>query len=154
PVQRLAKWARRHPAVAASLACLGLAVGVALSLAYWAYHEKQQRRIEQEQARSELLGEKNRNADPVAISGGLKRTDEAIKEIESLGASTGQVHLLRGVVAYFRQDAEGAIRELEQAVKLLPESVAARALLAMAYSDNGQPERSEQLILEMQRLAP
>jgi tetratricopeptide (TPR) repeat protein len=154
PVHRLAKWARRHPAVAASLACLLIAVVLALAFASWAYHEKQQRLIEQERARLELLDEKTRNAYQVATSGDLKRTDDAIKEIEALGASTGQVRLLRGVVAYFRQDAEGAIGELEQAVKLLPESVAARALLAMSYTDYGQPERAEQLILDLQQLSP
>jgi predicted Zn-dependent protease len=154
PVQRLVKWARRRPAVAVSLGCLLIAVGVALSLAYWAFHEKQQRLLEQEHARLELLEEKLRNAYQVASSGDLKRTDEAIKEIEALGASTGQVRLFRGVVAYFRQDLESAISELEQAVQLLPESVAARALLAMSYADSGQPEKSQQFIHQMEALSP
>ena len=64
------------------------------------------------------------------------------------------MRLLRGVVAYFRQDAAGAIRELEQAVELVPDSVAARALLAISYVDNVQFERYEQVMLEMQRLPP
>jgi hypothetical protein len=102
----------------------------------------------------QLLDEKIRSAYLVATSGDLKRTDESIMEIEALGASTGQVRLLRGVVAYFRADIEGAIRELEQAVKLLPDSVSARALLAMACADNGQEDRYEQLSLEMQHLSP
>src|SRR5262249_5664623 len=130
PVQRMVKWARRHPAVAASLGCLLVAVCVAFAFAYQAHRSEQQRLEEQKQARLELLDEKIRNAYLVATSGDLKRTDEAIKEIETLGASTGQVRLLRGIVAYFRGDAEAAIKELEQAIKLLPESVAARALLA------------------------
>src|SRR5207249_3265489 len=111
-------------------------------------------REEQQRARAELLGEKIRNAYLVATSGDLPRTDEAIMEIEALGASTGQVRLLRGVVAYFRQDTGSAIRELEQAVKLLPENVAARALLAMSYADFGQPERSTQLSQEVHQLSP
>jgi serine/threonine protein kinase len=143
PVQRLIKWVRRRPSVAASLGCLLCAVCVALAFAYRAHQAEQQRLIE-----------KISNAYLTATSGDLKQTDEAIKEIEALGASTGQVRLLRGVVAYFRQDAESAINELEQAVKLLPTSVAARALLAMAYADSGQPERSEELIVAMQHLEP
>jgi hypothetical protein len=62
--------------------------------------------------------------------------------------------LLRGVVAYFRQDVKGAINDLEQAVKLLPDSVAARALLAMAYADESQFEKYEQTIVAMAALSP
>jgi tetratricopeptide (TPR) repeat protein len=154
PVQRLVKWVRRRPAVAASLGCLLLAVGVALAFAYQAHRAEQQRLVEQEHARLQLLDEKVRNAYQVASSGDLKRTDEAIKEIEELGASTGQVRLLRGMVAYFRGDSEAALSELEQAVKLLPESVAARALLFISYNDYGQIDPCEQLLLEMERLSP
>jgi tetratricopeptide (TPR) repeat protein len=165
PVQRLVKWVRRRPAVAASLGCLLLAVWVALAFAYLAHRAEARRQIEQEQAdarlrgeqelaRARLLEEKVRNAYQVASSGDLKRTDEAIREIEALGASTGQVRLLRGLVAYFRADAEGAVSELEQAVKLLPDSIAARALLAIACADCGQEERYEQLSREMQQLTP
>jgi serine/threonine protein kinase len=154
PVRRLVKWARRRPAVAASLGCLLLAVCLAIAFAYQAHRAEQERLIEQERARQQLLDEKIRNAYLIASSGDLKRTDEAIKEIEILGASHGQVRLLRGVVAYFRQDVAGAISELEHAVKLLPESVAARALLAMSYADAGQVQNYEQFILEMSRLSP
>jgi tetratricopeptide (TPR) repeat protein len=90
----------------------------------------------------------------VASSGDLKKTDEAIKGIETLGASHGQVRLLRGMVAYFRGDAEAAISDLEQAVKLLPKSVTARALLAVSYIDYGQQERSGVLLDEMESLRP
>jgi serine/threonine protein kinase len=164
PVQRLIKWVKRRPAVAASLGSLLLMIGVALAFAYRAHHLEQQRRNDQEEAearlldqqeraRLQLLDEKISKAYMVAAGGDLKRTDEAIKEIEALGASTGQVRLLRGVVAYFRQDIASAMSELEQAVKLLPESVAARALLAMSYADAGV-EKSEQFILEMAQLSP
>ena len=81
--------------VAASLACLLLVVCLACAFAYRAHQERLQ-----------LLNEKISNAYLTATSGDLRRTDEAIKEIEALGASTGQLRLLRGVVAYFRQDAE------------------------------------------------
>jgi tetratricopeptide (TPR) repeat protein len=140
-------------------------VWVALAFAYRAHRAEEQRLIEREQAeirlhdeqdraRARLLEEKNRNAYQIATTGDLKRTDKAIKEIEALGASTGQVRLLRGTVAYYRNDAEAAISELEQAVQLLPESVAARALLAMSYTDYGQFQRFEQLIMEMEHLTP
>jgi hypothetical protein len=154
PVARLNKWVRRHPALTASLGCLLLAVGLALAFAQLAHRAERDRLAEQKLARAQLLEEKIRNAYLVATSGDLKSTDDAIKEIEDLGASPGQVRLLRGVVAYFRQDAAGAISDLEQAVNLLPDSVAARALLAIACADSGQEDRYEELSLEIQRLTP
>src|SRR5262249_32576325 len=84
----------------------------------------------------------------------LKQTDVAIRQIEALGASTGQVRLLRGMVAYFRSDSEDAIRELEQAVNLLPQSVAARALLAIVYDGQGQYTSTVQKVREMEELLP
>jgi tetratricopeptide (TPR) repeat protein len=165
PVRRLVKWVRRRPTVAASLAGLLLAVSLAAGLGYRAYALEERRKIEQveaeqrlrdeqEQARAKLLDEKVRSAFLVATAGDLKRTEDAIKEIETLGGSVGQVRLLRGVVAYFRQDQESAISELEQAVKLLPQSVAARALLAMCYADYGQPDRQGPLLREIRNLSP
>ena len=147
PVQRLVKWVRRRPAVAASLGCMFLTVCVAVAFVYQA-HRVEQLRLRQ------LLDEKISSAYLFASSGDTKKTERAIKEIEELGGSTGQVRLLRGVVAYFGQDLEGAINELEQAVKLLPESVAARALLAISYTDAGQDDKYERCILEMARLSP
>jgi serine/threonine protein kinase len=154
PWQRLVKWVRRRPAMAASLGSLILAICIAIAFAYQAHRGEQLRRTEQELARLQLLDEKISKTYLVASSGDLKKTDGAIKEIEELGASTGQVRLLRGVVAYFGQDIGSAINELEQAVKLLPQSVAARALLAMSYGDDGRPEEYEQFMLDVAQLSP
>ena len=165
PIQKLAKWARRRPGIAASSGALVLAVVAVIALAFRAHRAELERlltqqqadarfRDEQARALSRLLNEKIRNAFMIASSGDLERTDSAIKEIEALGASTGQVRLLRGVVAYFRKDIEAAISELEQAVRLLPESIAARALLAIACAEQGDEERHEQLNREMHKLVP
>jgi tetratricopeptide (TPR) repeat protein len=165
PVQRLVKWVRRRPTVAASLACLLIAVCAALALGYRVHRSEQQRQIEQEQAerrlrdeqsraRAQLLEEKVRNAYLIAGSGDLKKIEETIKEIETLDASTGQVRLLRGMVAYFSSDLERAISELEQAVKLMPESIVARALLATSFMDFGNWERAGALIRELEKLTP
>jgi serine/threonine protein kinase len=143
PIGRLIKWARRRPAVAASLGCLLIAVCMALAFAYQAHHQRLQ-----------LLDEKIRNAYVIASTGNLKRTEDAIREIEDLGGSTGHVRLLRGMVAYFRGDAELAISELEQAVRLLPENVAARALLADSCNMDGQFERAGQVVQDMASLSP
>jgi serine/threonine protein kinase/tetratricopeptide (TPR) repeat protein len=147
PVQRMVKWVRRRPAVAASLGLALLAVVAALAFACIAYHEYAT-------ARAQLLDEKIHQAYEVASIGDLKRTDDAIKEVEELGGSPGQVRLLRGMAAYFRQDVESAISDLEQAAKLLPDSVAAHALLASAYADKGALEKCEGVIRDMAQLSP
>src|SRR5207249_587494 len=71
PVQRLVKWVRRRPALAASLGCLLVAIGVALAFAYRAH------RVE-ERARLLLLDEKISHAYEIATYGDVKRTDDAI----------------------------------------------------------------------------
>jgi tetratricopeptide (TPR) repeat protein len=154
PVQRLVKWVKRRPAVAASLGCVLIAVFVALAFAYQAHRAEQERTEEKERHRLQLLDEKISKAFMVAASGDLKQTEEAIKEIEDLGGSPGQVRLLRGMVAGIRGDDQTAVSDLEQAVKLLPESVAAHALLSAAYGGTGQFERSSQLYNEMKKLSP
>src|SRR5262249_39469417 len=58
PVQRLVKWVRRRPALAASLGCLFIALAVALAFAYRANLTERQRLTEQEAARLQLLDEK------------------------------------------------------------------------------------------------
>ena len=151
-VARAGKWVRRNPAVVASLGCLLVAACAALGFAYQAHLAEQRRLSDQALARSQLLEEKIRAAYQVAAAGDPLRTEEAIREVEAHGGSTGQVRLLRGVAAFFRSDTAAAIAELEQAARLLPDSVAARVLLATAYTDNGQYERYEQLVREAEQL--
>jgi pentatricopeptide repeat protein len=153
-VRRLVKWVRRRPAVAASLGCFLVAVGAAFVFAYQAHRVEQQRVEERERGRLQLLDEKISKAFVAATSGDLQRTDKAIKEIEDLGASTGQVRLVQGAAYYFGGDSGRAISELEQAAKLLPDSVAAVALLSASYSRSGQWERADQLFDQMIRLSP
>jgi serine/threonine protein kinase len=154
PVRRLVKWVKRRPALAGSLSCVLLAVCVALAFAYQAHRAEQQRAEEKDRHRLQLLDEKINNAYLVASGGELDKTEEAIKEIERLGASPGQVRLLKGTVYHFRGDTRRAISELEQAMTLLPESVAARALLARSYANNGQWGRSGELLDEIESLSP
>jgi hypothetical protein len=127
--QRAIKWGRRRPAVAASLACAVIASCLVLAFAYHAEQEKHQRlleqkqaeerlRQEQEHARLQLLDEKIGNAYVIATSGDLKKTEQMIKEIEALGASTGQVRLLRGMVAYFRSDSDDAVSEFPEPIRI------------------------------------
>jgi tetratricopeptide (TPR) repeat protein len=64
------------------------------------------------------------------MGGRFAEADKVISEAELLGASAGQVRMLRGLLAYYRGEHSQAVEHLEQAMKLMPESAAARALLA------------------------
>ena len=119
PVERLRKWVRRRPSLAAAWVCVLMAL---LTAGFFAYQDANNR--------AERLQVAIDHAIEVALSGNLDRSEGAIREAELKGASTGQVRLLRGLVAFQQSDTKSAIADLEQATELLPNSVAARALLA------------------------
>jgi tetratricopeptide (TPR) repeat protein len=123
PVERLKKWVRRHPGLAAGLTCALLAVCVAGFFAWRAHVAGQEAQVEKRRAAFE-------KAHLEAMSGRFAEADKAIAEAELLGASAGQLRMLRGLLAYYRSDYPQAVEHMEQAVKLMPDSVAARALLA------------------------
>jgi serine/threonine protein kinase/tetratricopeptide (TPR) repeat protein len=154
PVQRLVKWARRRPALAAALACAAVAVGVAAFFALQAYQVEQQRLVEQAQAQQDLQRVQREraleNAVAAAMGGDLEKAEKAISEAEAYGASIAQVRMLRGMVAFYRGDFERARVDLEQAVKLDPDSVAARGMLAMAYLGFGDILRYVQTATELE----
>jgi hypothetical protein len=89
-----------------------------------------------------------------AMGGDLDAAEQAITVAEGAGASTGQVQMLRGQVALHRGQSQEARRHLEQAVWLLPKSVAARGMLAAAYASDGQWEWYDKAVREMAELIP
>jgi tetratricopeptide (TPR) repeat protein len=137
PVGRLWKWVRRNPALAASLAGVLVCAAVASGLAY-SNHLAEGRRAE-EKARhdAELLEEKRRAAmDKAILAARLEDFDEArkaIREAEKLNCSPGQIRMLQGQLELYHGNFTGAIEHLTQATKLLPDSVAAWSMLAVAY---------------------
>jgi hypothetical protein len=62
--------------------------------------------------------------------------------------------MLRGQIALHRGQSREAKRHLEQAVRLLPESVAARGMLAAAYASDGSWDQYGQMMREMEQLTP
>jgi tetratricopeptide (TPR) repeat protein len=153
-VGRLIKWVRRRPAIATSLACVALALGVATFFAIQAYRAEQQRRVEQARAQEDLQSVHLENAVAAAMGGDLDKAEKAIREAEAYGASTGQVLMLRGQVAFGRGDWERALADMQEAVKLDPDSAAARGMLAMAYLGFGDFHRYAQTATELQALTP
>jgi serine/threonine protein kinase/tetratricopeptide (TPR) repeat protein len=158
---RFRKFARRNRAALAmaSLALVSLiAFTVAGLLAYRNRLTEEDRLAEQKEHEERLLAEKRQNALEkalmAAISGDFDGAENAIGEAELLGASAGQLRMLRGQVAFHRGDVPAATRELEQAVRLLPESVAARAMLALAYYNGGQTALMEEAWQHLDRMTP
>jgi tetratricopeptide (TPR) repeat protein len=153
--RRLAEEARRRMRwLAAVLACALLAL-VAASLFAWQAHVAERKRQDAEQARE---AEERRNAIDKALTAAmgadLDAAAQAIKDAERAGASTGQVRMLRGQIALHRGQSREAREHLEQAVRLLPDSVAARGMLAAAYASDGQWESYGKMIKEMETLCP
>jgi tetratricopeptide (TPR) repeat protein len=129
------------------------------TLAYW---NEQQRLTEQKAHEERLLAEEREHALEKALMaamiGDFDGGEKAIGEAELLGASTGQVRMLRGYLAFHRGDMEQAIQHLEQAAKLLPPGEsgagAARAMLGLAYYQSPQGSRFEHVFQELETLSP
>jgi tetratricopeptide (TPR) repeat protein len=147
PAERLHKWARRNPGLAAATACALLAILVAGFFAFHAYRQGQLVRAMQLQRAID-------QAIAAALGGNLEQSDKAIREAELQGASTGQVRLLRGLFSFQRSEVKPAVAELEHAALLLPESVAVRALLAIFYYREGQWAKHDRQMSELASLKP
>lgn len=142
---------RRMVRLLAGLACTVLGL-VAASLFAWRAHDAE---LAAELARE---AEKRQHAIDTALAAAmgadLDGADQAIAEAEQAGASPGQLHLRRGQIALHRGQSQDAIRHLEKAVQLLPNSVAAWGMLAAAHADDGHWERYDKAIREMERFKP
>jgi serine/threonine protein kinase len=139
-----AKEARRRMLWVAASA--GLFLLLLLLAAFFAWRESK--------ARQEHLTDTLDRTLSAAMSGDLDTAEQAVAEAEAAGASAGQVHMLRGQIALHRGKSLEARQHLEEAVRLLPKSVAAWGMLAAAYAEDGHWERYDKAIREMERLTP
>jgi tetratricopeptide (TPR) repeat protein len=165
PVARLVKWVRRRPMAAASLACICLTLGAAVLFAFQARQAEEQRLAEQQR----LLGEQQHvheelrvtrrqnaleKATLEAMSGNFEAAEQAIGEAEYAGASTGQVRMLRGLIAQHQGDYPKALEHVGQAVRLMPDSVAAWGLLASVSVHAGSWDRWGDGLAALEKLTP
>ena len=158
PVGRMRKWVRRHPALAGMMALAVVLAAFAGFLGYQAYAGEQRRLADKKEAEGRLLAEQRQNALDkgmvAAMSADWDGAEQAVADAERHGASTGQVRMLRGVIALYHGSGEDAVKHLEQAVALMPNNVAARALLAAAYANDGSWDRYSRTLTEVDGLAP
>ena len=141
------KWVRRHRAWAAAL--LGMCC-LAISALFFAYrsHVSDARWTD---AQFDQLFEAAQFA---AIEGDLDRASTAIDQAEELGATEAQLHLLRGQHALQAGQFQQACDRLELAVQLMPNNVAAHALLARAYDYNEENDKLAELSHQLDQLQP
>jgi tetratricopeptide (TPR) repeat protein len=147
PAGRLVRWARRSKAVAASL--FGVVV-LALVAALFAFQSHR--------ARRELLqGQRQRAIDEALVAarnGDFDQAQHAIGEAESLGVAPGWLRLLQGQLAFHRSESHEAVAHLGEAARLLPESLTAQSMLAVAYWQNGQWDKFEAVFRGLGKLRP
>jgi serine/threonine protein kinase len=158
PVAKIKKWVKRNP----SLSVTGLAVVLALcgvGAFAWRAHESEERRLAYERKRdAELLLEKQQLAIErgmvAALAADLPSAEKAVAEAELLGASAGEIRMLRGFMAIYSEQGAEAISHLEQSVRLLPERVAPRALLAVAYGNAADWVAARRAVSEVEAMTP
>lgn len=158
PLGRTKKWVKRNPALAGAMVAVVLGLGAAGAFAWRAYVTEQQRLAEKQKQEDELRAERREaaleKALQQALGGDLAGAERWIGDAELLGASAGNVRLMRGQIAYYRGDFATAIEHLEQAIKLQPQRPAPLALLAAAHSDFGAFERYYELMVHLATLNP
>ncbi|HVK16721.1 MAG TPA: protein kinase [Fimbriiglobus sp.] len=138
PVGRLVKWSRRNPALAAALAGVLVCAAVAGGLAYRAHLAERDQAEAKAKHDAELLEEQRRSALEKAML--LSRVEDfdgarqAIREAEKLGCSAGQIRMLQGQLELYQGHVKEAIDHLTQATELMPETVAAWGMLAVAHN--------------------
>ena len=151
PLGKLRKWAARNRALSTAGLLALLAIGTAGFIA-WRSHAAAQ------QHKAELLAERRRTAMEramtAAMAADLPAAAKWVDEAELLGASPGEIRLLRGFIAKYNGNPTEAIEHLQQAVRLMPESVSARALLAVGLSDILDWQSAQRVLEEASALTP
>jgi serine/threonine protein kinase len=139
-----AKEARRRMLWVAASAGLFLLLLLVAAFFVWREHDARQKRVAAAIDR----------ALTAAMAGDLDGAEQATAEAEQAGASRGHVHMLRGQIALHRGRSREAREHLEEAVRQLPDSVAAWGMLAAAHAVDGHWERYDKAIQQMAKLTP
>ncbi len=175
---RTTKWCRRHRSMAASLLfAFGLII-LATVLAYRA-HDLDRRKDQAEQQRDDLTARASQiekdlreakeavdfahqteqqrvfqEALVAAMQGNQDAVKAALAEAERLDAPAQRLHILRAQIAMFSASFQDSLDELEAALKLNPNSVAACSLLAETYARVDQPSLSLKYLNRVKTLEP
>lgn len=140
-------WVRRHRAWSAAIAGICALVMLATFFAYRSH-------VAESKWTDAEFGRVFETAQLAAIEGDLKKAVAAIKQAEQLGAPPAQLSLLRGQLDLKAGNFQDACDALELAIREMPESVAAHALLVNAYGSNEQHEKRMKVASRLAELKP
>src|SRR5262249_50699501 len=146
-LQRAWSWSQRRRALSAVGG--GLLVVAALA-GYFAYTASTSR----EELAQAHLEDAVDDALATTMSGDSAAAEESIARIAGAAADTGWIPAVRGHLAFQGGEYDAAARQLQDAVARLPDSVAARSLLAAAYVATGWWEKYEDALEELEKLTP
>jgi hypothetical protein len=158
PLTRAKKWVRRNPALAAAGAAVVLAAATTGYFA-WQVRANERQRVADERRRDAEQSAERRRATvergmAAALAADLPAAERAVAEAELLGASPGETRFLRGFIAVYAGRSVEALAHLEQAARLMPESVSARALLAYAHAGVSDWTSARRVVAEALTLTP
>src|SRR5438132_2448605 len=145
PAERLRKWVRRHPGLAAAMGLAVVAISVAGFFAAQSWRERQQRITALETARQNLLAEKKQRAESLIFSGQFPEAETAIRAAEELGGEEEWALWRRGQIAFHSGEVEKAIAHLQAAAARMPDNPAANWLLGAGYQTTLAWQRADQI---------
>jgi serine/threonine protein kinase len=152
PVERLGKWLRRHPGLAAGVALALLGLSMAGFFAVRSWHDREERLAAAEHARQEKLDETQKQAVKEIFAGEFIAAEEAIRQAEALGAPHEWLQWRRGQIAFHQGRLTDSIGLLEPAVQNMPENLAANWLLVEAYRSRGETHRVAGIVSRIRSL--
>src|SRR5262249_33920417 len=129
PSERLRKWVKRHPGLAAGVTLAFGAILLAGFFAVQSWRERQEPITAEESARKRLITEKKQLAESRLFNGQFSDAHSAIAEAEQLGVEEEWAQWRRGLIAFHRGEGGKAYELLKQAVAKMPDNVAATCQL-------------------------
>jgi serine/threonine protein kinase/tetratricopeptide (TPR) repeat protein len=147
PAERLRKWIRRHPGLAAGmgLALVGIVLAGFFGFQAWSAAAK---------ARQEKLRDTQQKAVHDILMGDLKAAEQVVGDAEGLGAPKAWVQWRRGQIAFHSGEWEEAVRLLEPAAAKMPDNLALNWLLVRVYWLNHQGDKEREIERRIDSLPP
>jgi serine/threonine protein kinase len=156
PFAQVRKWVTRNRALSAALTAVCLGMGIVGVLAYHSYVQERAHQQGLISIEHERLEERRRGAlEKAILLARLQDFDgarDAIREAQTLGCSPGQVRMLRGQLELYQGHSKEAIEHLTKAVELLPGSVPAWSMLAVAKMNDGRQTEGEEALAQATEL--
>lgn len=151
---RARKYLHRNRRRVTALSVIGFALLIALAGTMWAVNAERRRHEADEALRQERIRAALEKGVLAVLSADFTIAEDAARQAETAGATSGQIRILRGLVAFCQGKGDVAIQLLESAAADLPSNVTVRGILAYVYGYAGDSAKLDQAIAEMDRADP